>query len=180
MTSSDASAHFNVDANDGHVRLKYNLFENQIVESQGAIVSGTGVLNDTKKVSVKAQSGTYVADDQLRPPSLRTFDLRGNLTAALNVLNGVTTLGTVDLATDPSTTWTDGANVDGHTYEGYTHDYYFKRFGLAWSRQQGCAHHRPHPYRAAAGHLHRFKQPSSGRSTSTRSTVRRAAATGRG
>ena len=123
ISAEEASVYF-IDAIDGHLRLKYSLFENQ-----SAVVTGTGVLNDTKKVSVRTQSGTYIADDQLRPPSLRTFDLRGNLTAAINALNGVTTLGTVDLASDPATTWTDGANVDGHTYEGYTYDFYFKRFG---------------------------------------------------
>ena len=123
VTTAAAVAYF-IDAADGSVRSSYNLFENQ-----SAIVTGTGVLNDTKKVSVKTQSGTFVADDQLRPPSLQTFDLRGNLTTAINALNGVITLGTASLATDPSTTWTDGANVDAHTYEGYTYDFYFKRFG---------------------------------------------------
>ncbi len=123
VTADDASAYF-VDAKDGRIRLKLALFENQ-----GAIVTGTGVLNDTKKVSVRPQSGAYVADDQLRPPSLRTFDLRGNFPAAIDALNGVTTLGVADLATGPTTGWTDGANVDAHVYEGYTYDYYFKRFG---------------------------------------------------
>ena len=46
VTSEDASVYF-IDASDGRVRLKYNLFE-----SQSAVVYGTGVLNDTKKVSV--------------------------------------------------------------------------------------------------------------------------------
>jgi len=109
---------------DGHLRLKYSLFQNQSV-----VVQGIGVLGDTKKVSVLSQSGTYLADDQLRPPSLRTFDMKGDLTATLNVLNGVTALSIVNLAQQPSTTWTDGPNVDGHTYEGYTYDFYFKKFG---------------------------------------------------
>jgi Zn-dependent metalloprotease len=123
VTPGDASVYF-IDAADGRVRLRQNLFENQ-----SAVVTGIGVLGDQKKVSVKSQSGAYMADDQLRPPSLRTFDLRGNLTAAINALNGVTTLGTADLATDPSTTWVNGANVDAHTYQGYTYDFYFKKFG---------------------------------------------------
>jgi thermolysin len=93
------------------------------------VVEGFGVLGDRKKVSVQSQSGTFLADDALRPPSLRTFDMRGNLTATLNALNGITTLSTVNLAQDPSTTWLDGPNVDGHTYEGYTYDFYFKKFG---------------------------------------------------
>jgi thermolysin len=119
----DASVYF-IDAMDGRLRLKYSLFENQ-----SAVVEGLGVLGDRKKVSVQSQSGTFLADDALRPPSLRTFDMRGNLTATLNALNGITALNTVNLAQDPSTTWLDGPNVDGHTYEGYTYDFYFKRFG---------------------------------------------------
>jgi Zn-dependent metalloprotease len=123
ISTEDASVYF-IDAMDGRLRLKYNLFQNQ-----SAVVSGTGVLGDTKKVSVSSVGGTFVADDALRPPSLRTFDMRGNLTAAINVLNGVTALTTANLAQDPTTSWSDGANVDGHAYEGFTYDYFFKRFG---------------------------------------------------
>ena len=123
VTPTDASVYF-IDANSGKVRLKHSL-----LQSQSAVVTGTGVLRDTKKVSVSAESGTYVADDRLRPPALRTFDLRGNLTTAINALNGVITLGTANLATDPSTVWSDGPNVDAHAYEGYTYDFFFKRFG---------------------------------------------------
>ncbi len=123
ISPDEASVYF-IDAMDGHLRLKYNLFENQ-----SAVVEGFGVLGDRKKVSVQSQSGTFLADDALRPPSIRTFDMRGNLTATLNALNGITTLSTVNLAQDPSTTWLDGPNVDGHTYEGYTYDFYFKKFG---------------------------------------------------
>ena len=139
VTPADASVYF-IDAIDGRVRLKQSLFQ-----TQATVVTGSGVLRDTKKVSVLAQAGTYVADDQLRPPSLRTFDLRGNFTAAINALNGFTTLGTGDLASEPGTAWTDGPNVDAHTYEGYTYDFYFKRFnrhGLdnADSRIVGLTH----------------------------------------
>jgi thermolysin len=123
ISADDASVYF-IDAMDGRVRLKYGLFQNQ-----SAVVEGIGVLGDRKKVSVQSQSGTFLADDGLRPPSLRTFDMRGNLTAALNALNGITALTSVNLAQDPSTTWSDGPNVDGHTYEGYTYDFYFKRLG---------------------------------------------------
>jgi Zn-dependent metalloprotease len=121
--TDDASVYF-IDAKDGSLRLKYNLFENQ-----SAVVQGTGVLGDTQKVSVLSQSGTYLADDQLRPPALRTFDMRGNLTAAINALNGITSLSTANLAQDPSATWTDGPNVDAHAFEGFTYDFYFKKFG---------------------------------------------------
>jgi bacillolysin len=123
VTPADASVYF-IDASSGAVRLKHSL-----LQTQSAVVTGTGVLRDTKKVSVMADAGTYVADDRLRPPALRTFDLRGNLTTAINALNGVIALGTANLATDPSTAWSDGPNVDAHTYQGYTYDFFFKRFG---------------------------------------------------
>jgi len=123
ISDSEASVYF-IDAMDGRLRLKYHLFQ-----TQSAVVTGRGVLGDAKKVSVRSQSGTYVADDQLRPPALQTYDMRGNLTAVLNVLNGVTALTASNLAQDPSTTWSDGGNVDAHAYEGYTYDFYFKTFG---------------------------------------------------
>jgi len=123
ISERDASVYF-IDAMDGRLRLKYNLFQNQ-----SAVVTGTGVLGDTKKVSVRSQSGTYTADDQLRPPALFTYDMRGNLISALNALSGFTALTTANLATDPSTSWTDGPNVDAHAFAGYTYDFYFKKFG---------------------------------------------------
>src|SRR5262245_7197474 len=94
FTASEAAVYF-IDAIDGQVRLKHDL-----LQSEAAVVQGTGIFGDTKKVSVSSQSGTYFADDQLRPPSLRTFDLRGNLSRAIDVLNGVVPLATADLATD--------------------------------------------------------------------------------
>jgi len=124
VSQDDASTYF-IDARNGSVRLKLGLFQTQ----SGDVVTGIGLLGDSKKVSVTAQSGTFVADDKLRPPSLRTFDMRGNFVLALNTLNGVTTPGTADLASETGTTWANGGNVDAHTYEGYTYDFYFKRFG---------------------------------------------------
>jgi bacillolysin len=123
ISADEASVYF-IDAFTGALRLKYNLFENQ-----SAVVQGVGVLGDTKKLSVTSVSGTYMADDLLRPPALRTYDMLGNFTAAVNTLAGVTPLSTSNLAQAPSTTWNDGANVDGHAYEGYTYDFYFKKFG---------------------------------------------------
>jgi thermolysin len=55
--------------------------------------------------------------------------MHGNLTRTLQFLNGVVTLAPSDLATDSDNDWTDAANVDAHTFAGYTYDYYFKRFG---------------------------------------------------
>jgi len=123
ISEKEASAYF-IDALDGRLRLKYDLFQ-----TQSAIVTGRGVLADAKKVSVRSQSGTYMADDQLRPPALQTYDMHGNLAAVLNVLDGVTPLTTSNLAQSPSTTWLNGGNVDAHVYEGYTYDFYLKKFG---------------------------------------------------
>jgi Zn-dependent metalloprotease len=99
------------------------------VQEQSAIGVGTGVLGDRKKVSVSASSGTYTADDLLRPPSLVTYDMHGDLQRTLDYLNGYTTLAASDRASDTDNAWSDGAAVDAHAYSGYFYDYYFKRFG---------------------------------------------------
>jgi thermolysin len=80
-------------------------------------------------VSANAVGGAFVAEDLLRPPDITTFDLKGNVSRAMGFLNGVTSLSAADLATSPTNTWTDGADVDAHVYAGFTYDYYFKRFG---------------------------------------------------
>ena len=92
---------------------------------------GTGVLGDSKKMSVRAATGGggYVAEDGLRPPPLRVFDLKGDFFRANRFLNGTVSLPFTDLARDDDNTWTDGAVVDAHSYAGWTYDYYFKRFG---------------------------------------------------
>ena len=94
-----------------------------------AIGRGLGVLGDDKKVSVSSQSGTFVASDLLRPPSLKTYDARGDLNKVLRFLNQQASLVTSDLASSSSTTWSDPVPVDAHAYVGYVYDYYFKRFG---------------------------------------------------
>jgi thermolysin len=80
-------------------------------------------------MSVRPEGAIYVADDMLRPPSLATFDLKGDIFRALNVLNGTVALTAEDLARDADNRWTDGQAVDAHTHAGWTYDYYFKRFG---------------------------------------------------
>jgi bacillolysin len=96
---------------------------------QSAVGVGTGVLGDQKKVQALAQGGAFVESDQNRPPDIETYDMRGSLARTISVLNGVVRLGASDFATDSDNTWTDGANVDAHTYAGYTYDYFYKRFG---------------------------------------------------
>ncbi len=99
------------------------------VQRQAAIGRGTGVLGDAKKMSVLSSGGVFSADDQLRPPILITFDMRGNVQRTLDFLNGRIALGASDRASDTDNVWTDTAVVDAHAYAGYTYDYYFRRFG---------------------------------------------------
>ena len=113
-----------VDASDGRVLRQF-----RDVQTQAAVGTGSGVLGDSKKISVTAQSGRFVADDGLRPPTLITYDMQGNLPRAEDYIFGFYDATAADVASDTDNAWTDGANVDAHVYLGYTYDYYFKRFG---------------------------------------------------
>jgi len=99
------------------------------MKTQNAVGRGTGVLGDEKKMSVAPDSSRFIARDDLRPPDIRTFDMKGNINRVLSFLNGRVTLGTADLASDDDNVWNDGAAVDAHAYAGFTYDYFFKRFG---------------------------------------------------
>jgi bacillolysin len=115
-----------VDARSGALVLKRGELMHQAATA--ATGTGTGVSGDRKKMSVRGTSaGGFFADDVLRPPSLLTFDMRGNLSRTIGFLNGQLGIGNNDLAQDSDNVWTDGANVDAHTYAGWTYDYYFKR-----------------------------------------------------
>jgi thermolysin len=114
-----------IGAGDGRV-----LGERDDTHTQSAVGLGTGVLGDSKKMSVLRQTGGgYVAEDGLRPPPLRAYDLKGDFLRAIRFLNGDVTLPFSELARDDDNTWTDAAAVDAHSYAGWTYDYYFKRFG---------------------------------------------------
>jgi thermolysin len=122
-TEGDVTVYF-VDARTGAVLLKYSN-----LQTAAAVGRATGVLGDNKKISADSFAGTFVASDDLRPPVIDTFDMRGNLGRTLSFLNGSTTLTANDLASDADNVWTDGPNVDAHAYAGYVYDYYFKRLG---------------------------------------------------
>jgi thermolysin len=113
-----------VDAHSGAVLRTYSN-----LQRAGAVGAGTGVFGESLKMSVSSQSGTFVASDLLRPAEIDTFDMHGDQARTINFLSGRIDLGPSDLASSSSNTWTDGADVDGHAYAGYTYDYYFKRFG---------------------------------------------------
>jgi bacillolysin len=113
-----------IDARTGRVLLQFN-----DLKTQAAIGTGTGVLGDSKKMSVAKESSTYRASDRKRPPSIKTFDLRGETARAMGFLTGRGALFPSDVANDPDNAWTDGAAVDAHAYAGWIYDFYFKRFG---------------------------------------------------
>lgn len=113
-----------VDANDGAELLRY-----AEIQTQAVVATGRGVLGDTKKMSVLHEADTYFADDRLRPPVLRTFDMHGSLYHALNVIFFGSPLFPSDRASNTTTDWQDSVAVDAHTHLGWTYDYYFKRHG---------------------------------------------------
>jgi bacillolysin len=121
MVGGDLRVYF-LDATSGEVAFSYSDLET-------TIGTGTGVLGDTKKISTTERSGTYRAWDQMRPASIYTFDMKGQLARSLRFLNGESSLFEADLASDTDNVWTDVATVDGHVYAGWTYDYYYKRFG---------------------------------------------------
>jgi thermolysin len=113
-----------VDANNGAELRRYSE-----IHTQSAVATGHGVLGDTKKMSVVQEADTYFADDRLRPPVLRTFDMHGSLYHALNVIFLGSRLFPSDRASNMTTDWQDSVAVDAHTHLGWTYDYYFKRHG---------------------------------------------------
>lgn len=99
------------------------------IQHEQAVGTGRGVLGDQKKISADQRAGAFFADDQLRPPSLVTLDMKGNLDRLDSLVRADMRFSPSDVAVDTDNQWTDGAVVDAHTYMGYTYDYYFKRFG---------------------------------------------------
>ena len=120
---SDVREYF-IDANTGAVALEFS-----VKKTQTAVGRATGVLGDSKKISVTPNAGRFLADDSLRPPAITTYDLRGDFNRALDIINGFVTPTINDIASDTDNVWTDGAAGDAHIYSGWTYDYYFKRFG---------------------------------------------------
>jgi thermolysin len=125
-SGSDIRQYF-VDARAGAIVLDVSDRKTQQVP-QGSVGTARGVLGDEKKVSVTPNSGGFVASDALRPPSLDTYDMRGNWPRVIDYLNNDISLQTGDLGFDTDNEWTDGATTDAHVYSGWTYDYYFKRF----------------------------------------------------
>jgi thermolysin len=121
-TGTDLREYF-VDARSGAV-----VFDYSDLQTQSAVGRATGVLGDSKKISVTRFGNAFTLSDLLRPPSIRTYDMKGDPFRTQNVINGVVLLGQPDVGTDSDNNWEDGALADAHIYSGYTYDYYFKRF----------------------------------------------------
>jgi len=121
--SVDAIEYF-LDARSGDVLRQYS-----VRESQSAVGRATGVLGDNKKISVAGSGSSFEARDLLRPPLVKTNDMKGDPIRTANVLSGFIVAAPSDIAADSDNNWTDGAVDDAHVYAGYTYDYYFKRFG---------------------------------------------------
>ena len=133
---SDIRQYF-VDARDGAIALEYSDRKTQLPD--GTVGVARGVLGDQKKISVSPSAAGFVTSDPLRPPSLRTYDMRGDWRRVIDYLNGVTSLATSDLAADTDNDWTDGAVADAHVYTGWTYDYFFKRFNRRGLDDQNIA-----------------------------------------
>ena len=131
MSTTGLNVYF-IDAHSGDLVLQRSDLKTQKATlpcTQCEVGEGNGVLGDRKKMSVRSAGSVFVADDELRPPAILTFDMQEDLIKTINFLNGVIPLFESDLASDTDNVWTDGANVDAHVYAGYTYDYLFKRFG---------------------------------------------------
>ena len=113
-----------VDAANGEILLQFT-----DLQRQAAVGTGIGVLADVKKISTEQTASGFRTSDELRPPAILTYDLKGNAARVLAILNGRDTLSVADLAIDADNEWLDFAVVDAHVYAGWTYDYYFKRFG---------------------------------------------------
>ncbi len=127
-SGSDIRQYF-IDARTGSIVLEYS--DRRTQTPQSSVGSARGVLGDTKKISVTPNSAGFVTSDMLRPPAVRTYDMRGDWRRVIAYLNGTVTLSTNDLAADSDNDWVDGAVGDAHVYAGWTYDYYFKRFNRA-------------------------------------------------
>lgn len=131
FSGTQLTAYF-VDATTGEVVWSYNDLKTQqptLPCDQCTIGDGLGVKGDTKKVSVTAVGGAFLAHDRLRPADVFTFDMRGDWARTLGVLDGGEQLFDADLASDGDNRWLDGASVDAHVGMGWTYNYLEERFG---------------------------------------------------
>lgn len=113
-----------VDATTGDLLLQYSNLKTQ----QAAVGRGHGVLGDDKKVSASRSGSGYEATDRLRPPTIVTYDMKGDHLLTMSRLRGSSEFLPSDVASDGDNIWDDGAVVDAHVHVGTTYDYLYKRF----------------------------------------------------
>jgi thermolysin len=109
-----------VDADSGEIISR-------IDDTRRQAAVGTGVADERTNPRASGTARAFRAADVLRPPVLRTFDMRGNLAPVLEFLNGLRPQFPSDLAVDSDQARTDGAVVDAHAYAGHTYDYFYRR-----------------------------------------------------
>jgi bacillolysin len=112
-----------VDADSGAIVLSVNG-----IHTQAAVGQGSGIFGTLRKMSTNQTTSTYQAVDKLRPAEAFTLAFPGT-PARLNFFLQTLVLFNSDIATDSDNFWTDGPAVDAHVYQGWVHDYYYKRFG---------------------------------------------------
>ena len=110
-----------VDAKSGALLQQYSDFMREIG-------TGKGAYGDDKKVSARAASGTFLADDPMRPAPITTYDMKGSLARTTAILNRQVNVVTSDIGADADNVWTDPTVVDAHAYAGWYYDFIFKRF----------------------------------------------------
>ena len=122
-TMSNAKTYY-VDASSGAVLRTVDEFN-----TQRSVGTGTGALGDRKKVASKQAAGAFRTHDELRPASIRTYDMRGSIPARNRMLLGLFGGGAFDsdFPTDLDNTWTYSAAVDAHVHTGWTEDYFYKQ-----------------------------------------------------
>lgn len=113
-----------IDATTGSELMRYSS-----IQTQSAVGTGQGLVGGPKKLATRLQGGVYLSDDDLRPPVLTTFDMRGSLSRAIGVLFFGVPLFASDVGSDSDNSWSDIPTIDAHAYIGWTYDYYFKRHG---------------------------------------------------
>lgn len=112
-----------VAADTGAVLLSLNA-----IHTQASIGQGSGIFGTLRKMSTNQTTSTYQAVDKLRPSEAFTLAFPGTPGRFNLFLNSLVFFNS-DIATDSDNFWTDGPAVDAHVYQGWTYDYFFKRFG---------------------------------------------------
>jgi thermolysin len=108
-----------VNAWTGEIILKYDN-----TKTTAEIGAGTGVHNDTKKVSADYNEEVYSLIDRMRPAIIETYDMEYDY-GAWDTYNYTD----ANLGEDDDNNWSDRtedkALVDAHCYTGWTYDYYY-------------------------------------------------------